>query len=72
MRITDIYIKNYRAFYGEHHISLYKDGKNLKVYIENGSHEEPETEEKTKKKKFVPIEINHSTRFKPCAMNINE
>lgn len=37
MRITDIYIKNYRAFYGEHHIILDKDGKNLMVYGENGS-----------------------------------
>lgn len=37
MRITDIYIKNYRAFYGEHHIYLDKDGKNLMVYGENGS-----------------------------------
>ncbi len=37
MRITDIYIKNYRAFYGEHHICLHKDGKNLMVYGENGS-----------------------------------
>jgi energy-coupling factor transporter ATP-binding protein EcfA2 len=37
MRITDIYIKNYRAFYGEHHISLDKDGKNLMLYGENGS-----------------------------------
>jgi recombinational DNA repair ATPase RecF len=37
MRITDIYIKNYRAFYGEHHIVLDKDGKNLMVYGENGS-----------------------------------
>lgn len=37
MRITDIYIKNYRAFYGEHHITLDKDGKNLMVYGENGS-----------------------------------
>jgi len=37
MRITDIYIKNYRAFYGDHHICLDKDGKNLMVYGENGS-----------------------------------
>jgi len=37
MRITDIYIKNYRAFYGEHHICLDKEGKNLMVYGENGS-----------------------------------
>lgn len=37
MRITDIYIKNYRAFYGEHHICLDKSGKNLMVYGENGS-----------------------------------
>jgi len=37
MRITDINIKNYRAFYGEHHICLDKDGKNLMVYGENGS-----------------------------------
>jgi len=37
MRITDIKIKNYRAFYGEHHIELDKDGKNLMLYGENGS-----------------------------------
>ncbi len=37
MRITDIHIKNYRAFYGEHHICLDRDGKNLMVYGENGS-----------------------------------
>lgn len=37
MRITDIHIKNYRSFYGEHHICLDKDGKNLMVYGENGS-----------------------------------
>jgi energy-coupling factor transporter ATP-binding protein EcfA2 len=37
MRITDIYLKNYRAFYGEHHFNLEKDGKNLMVYGENGS-----------------------------------
>jgi energy-coupling factor transporter ATP-binding protein EcfA2 len=36
MRITDIYINNYRAFYGEHHFCLDKDGKNLMVYGENG------------------------------------
>ena len=27
MRVTDISINNYRAFYGEHHINLDKDGK---------------------------------------------
>jgi len=37
MRITDISIKNYRAFYGEHEICLDKDGKNLMLYGENGS-----------------------------------
>ncbi len=37
MRVTDIFINNYRAFYGKHHISLDKDGKNLMVYGENGS-----------------------------------
>ena len=37
MRITDINIKNYRAFYGEHEINLDKDGKNLMLYGENGS-----------------------------------
>lgn len=37
MRITNIYIKNYRAFYGEYHICLDKEGKNLMVYGENGS-----------------------------------
>ena len=37
MRITKIEIKNFRAFYGEHLINLYKAGKNLLVYGENGS-----------------------------------
>lgn len=37
MRITEIKITNYRAFYGEHHIQLDKDGKNLMLYGENGS-----------------------------------
>ncbi len=37
MRITDIFISNYRAFYGDHHICLDKDGKNLMLYGENGS-----------------------------------
>lgn len=37
MRITEIKLNNYRAFYGEHTISLDKDGKNLMVYGENGS-----------------------------------
>ena len=36
MRITDIFINNYRAFYGDHHICLNNDGKNLMVYGENG------------------------------------
>ena len=37
MRITKIEIKNFRAFYGEYLINLYKAGKNLLVYGENGS-----------------------------------
>ena len=37
MRITEIKLNNYRALYGEHTISLDKDGKNLMVYGENGS-----------------------------------
>lgn len=37
MRITKIEIKNFRAFYGECLIDLYKAGKNLLVYGENGS-----------------------------------
>tara|TARA_R110002111_G_scaffold131077_1_gene196028 strand:+ start:3083 stop:4630 length:1548 start_codon:yes stop_codon:yes gene_type:complete len=37
MRITEIEINNFRAFYGRHTISLDKDGKNLMVYGENGS-----------------------------------
>jgi len=36
MRITDIEIENYRAFYGKHHLCLDKDGKNLMIYGENG------------------------------------
>ena len=37
MRITDIEIKNFRAFRGSYHIDLSKSGKNLLVYGENGS-----------------------------------
>ncbi len=37
MRITEIEINNYRAFYGKHTIDLGETGKNLMVYGENGS-----------------------------------
>ena len=37
MRITKICIKNFRAFYGSHSISLDRDGKNLMLFGENGS-----------------------------------
>ena len=37
MRITEIEIKNFRAFYGSYRINLYKAGKNLLIYGENGS-----------------------------------
>ena len=37
MRITEIEIKNFRAFYGNYRINLYKSGKNLLIYGENGS-----------------------------------
>ena len=37
MRITEIEIKNFRAFRGPHKIDLDKEGKNLLVYGENGS-----------------------------------
>ena len=37
MRITEIEIKNFRAFYGSYQINLHKAGKNLLVYGENGS-----------------------------------
>ena len=37
MRITEIEIKNFRAFYGSYLINLHKAGKNLLVYGENGS-----------------------------------
>ena len=37
MRITNIEIKNFRAFYGQYQIELHKAGKNLLVYGENGS-----------------------------------
>jgi len=37
MRITKIEIKNFKAFYGEYLIDLYKAGKNLLVHGENGS-----------------------------------
>ena len=37
MRVTNIKIKNFRAFYGTYHFDLGKSGKNLLVYGENGS-----------------------------------
>ena len=37
MKITDIEIKNFRAFPKTHHINLHNAGKNLLVYGENGS-----------------------------------
>lgn len=37
MRITEIEINNFRAFYGKHTIGLDNDGKNLMVFGENGS-----------------------------------
>ena len=37
MRITEIEIKNFKAFYGTYRIGLRKTGKNLLVYGENGS-----------------------------------
>ena len=37
MRITDIEVKNFRAFYGDYHINLGKAGKNLVIFGENGS-----------------------------------
>ena len=37
MRITEIEIKNFKAFYGTYQINLRKAGKNLLVYGENGS-----------------------------------
>ena len=37
MRITEIEIKNFKAFYGTYPINLRKSGKNLLVYGENGS-----------------------------------
>ena len=37
MRITEIEIKNFRAFYGTYRIDLRKSGKNLLIYGENGS-----------------------------------
>ena len=37
MKITDIEIKNFKAFRGTYHIDLSKSGKNLIIYGENGS-----------------------------------
>ena len=37
MRITDIEIKNFKAFYGTYRIDLEEIGKNLLIYGENGS-----------------------------------
>ena len=37
MRITEIEIKNFKAFYGTYRINLRKTGRNLLIYGENGS-----------------------------------
>ena len=37
MRITEIEIKNFKAFYGTYRINLRKSGQNLLIYGENGS-----------------------------------
>ncbi len=37
MRITEIEIKNFKAFYGTYRVNLRKSGKNLLIYGENGS-----------------------------------
>ena len=37
MKIIQIRINNYRAFYGTHTINLAENGKNLLIYGENGS-----------------------------------
>ena len=37
MRITEIEVENFRAFYGSYQIDLEKAGKNLLIYSENGS-----------------------------------
>ena len=37
MRITEVEIKNFKAFYGTYRINLHGAGKNLLVYGENGS-----------------------------------
>ena len=37
MRITEIEIKNFKAFYGTYRIDLRKTGRNLLIYGENGS-----------------------------------
>ena len=37
MRITEIEIKNFKAFYGTYRINLHRAGKNLLIYGENGS-----------------------------------
>ena len=37
MKITEIEIKNFKAFYGTYRIDLRKSGKNLLIYGENGS-----------------------------------
>ena len=37
MRITEIEIKNFKAFYGTYRINLHGAGKNLLIYGENGS-----------------------------------
>ena len=39
MRITEIEIKNFKAFYGTYRIDLRKSGKNLLIYGENGKQE---------------------------------
>lgn len=37
MRITEIEIRNFKAFYGTYQINQHKSGKNLLIYGENGS-----------------------------------
>ena len=60
MRITDIEIKNFKAFYGTYRINLHKAGKNLLVYGENGS---GKSSLYFALKRFLESDDNDSPRF---------
>ena len=60
MRITEIEIKNFKAFYGTYLINLYKAGQNLLIYGENGS---GKSSLYFALKRFLESSVNTSPRF---------